>query len=246
MDLFASAVVDDKYDGWNRDIWLRTVIGLISVGAMLGMYVTFKFGGVDEEIDALKEQNKVLMAALQDVVVDPAELQNALAQFQEQIDLICDNKLDLERQVGALDRLEKDLKAEARNNTPDIGRFLREVQGIFAEFKLLQIQVQQANLLNLFYELEFRDDDEEGLNQVEYNELVSRLDAATAEKMKRFESIDINGDGTIDLGEFQHEIDRIFKKINTKKQNKLRSRQSVDRLRKNKSGAATEWKNWLK
>ena len=143
--------------------------------------------------------------------------------------------------------MEMALKAEAKENNTEIVKFLREVQSVFGEFKLLQIQVQKANLLNLFYELEYKHDDEEGLDEEEYKMLLSRLDIETRNKLKSFREMDQNGDGTIDLKEFQLEMDRIFNQMNTKKRTKLQSRKSKKtRNLKGSKKKAEDWKKWIK
>ena len=90
---------------------------------------------------------------------------------------------------------------------------MEDVRILFMHFKELQIQVEKANLLKLYYELEFMDDDNDGLNKSEYEHFLSRLDLETAAKFKTktFEQMDKNNDGTIDLNEFQQHIDRIYK-----------------------------------
>merc|ERR1712048_153350 len=110
-----------------------------------------------------------------------------------------------------------------------------EVQALFAEFKMMQVQVEKTNLLNLFYEIEFRDDDEEGLNRKEYDMFMARLDEQTAAKFKSFNEMDINGDNNIDMNEFQSELDRIYNRVSAI--SKLKSKRKDKKKGKGKNNA---------
>merc|ERR1712129_504673 len=95
--------------------------------------------------------------------------------------------------------------------------------------KTMQVEVDKTNLLNLFYEIEFRDDGADGLNENEYKIFTGRLDDATAAKFKSFREMDINGDGNIDMDEFQTELDRIYNRGDEMKQLKAKNDQNTKR-----------------
>ena len=100
FDLYASKWAGEVYGSSRGGIILRIVIALVSVGAILGMYVTFKFGDIDEQIDELQKQNAGLVSSLEAVAVDSDDLKDALDAFQTGVDSICENKADLQSQVN--------------------------------------------------------------------------------------------------------------------------------------------------
>eukprot|EP01084_Bolivina_argentea_P115330 205112_1 len=215
IDYYASTVWDTypRFDG----VFLWIIISLNTLGALIGFYGTFKFGPIDEQMEDLEKQNENLQKELDSVDNEVTDLNQSITSFEEQIGSIISNEHDLNAQITAFTKLENALKAEARSNNTEIVNFLKEVQTLFTEFKKLQTQVEKANLLNLFYELEFRGDDEEGLSKSEFKIFMSRLDKQTAANFnKTFEEMDLNGDGTIDLNEFQRELEDMYDKINTK------------------------------
>ena len=57
--------------------------------------------------------------------------------------------------------------------------------------------------------------------------------------MKTFAEMDQNKDGTIDLKEFQDEMDKLFKTMN------LHSKQSIVKQKKKTGGKAKDWKKWM-
>merc|ERR1711933_380948 len=100
-----------------------------------------------------------------------------------------------------------------------------------------------TNLLNLFYELEFNDDDIPGLSQYEYQTFLARLDEDIASKFKfkTYEQMDVNGDGTIDLEEFQAELDRIYNRMD--ESTKLKENRVSNKKKKNQG--KDDWSQWL-
>ena len=199
MDYFISFWYSD-YSSYDY-VFLYSIIGLCSVGAFLGLYGTFKFGEIDEQMQILKSSNENLKTQVHNVADTGEKLKDSIEEFQNQVDSIMDNENDLKAQIKAFQKLEQTLKSESKSNNAEIVGFLRDVQTLFRDFKVLQVQVEKTNLLNLFYEIEFRDDDIEGLNENEYEMFLARLDDETASKfkMKSFKEMDVNGDGTIDL-----------------------------------------------
>merc|ERR550539_489580 len=241
MDYFISFWYSD-YSSYDY-VFLYTIIGLCSVGAFIGLYGTFKFGEIDEQMQILKSSNEALKAQVNNVADTGDKLKDSIDQFQNQVDSIMDNENDLKAQIKAFQRLEQTLKSESRSNNAEIVGFLKDVQTLFRDFKVLQIQVEKTNLLNLFYEIEFRDDDIEGLNENEFDMFLGRLDDETASKfkLKSFEEMDVNADGTIDLNEFQAELDRIYNRMDASTMLKTKGK----KRKKGKKNKAKEWSNWL-
>ena len=67
--------------------------------------------------------------------------------------------------------------------------------------------------------MEFGDGGKLTLNEAQYDMLLARLDPQSAEKMNPFHKVDKRRNGTINLREFQREIDLILKPKH--KRNKL-------------------------
>lgn len=227
-------------------IFLYTIIGLISFGAFIGLYGTFKYGEIDEQMEVLDKENKKLTKQIKAASTDNELLGNSISAFNLQVDTIMDNKSDLKSQIKAFQRLENELKQESKSNNQEIIEFLKEVQKLFREFKILQTTVERANLLSLFYELEFRDDDIEGLSRSEFEKFKSRLDNETAKKFRHFDLLDTNGDETIDMNEFERECDRIFNTLSTKSMFGFKSKAKGKRKKGTNIPKINEWSGWLK
>jgi len=223
-------------------LFLYIIIGIITFGALFGMYATFKFGEIDEQLLELKEHNRQLDEQVKSVAADGDNLASSINAFSAQVDVIMDNESDLKSQIKAFNRLENELKAEARSNNKEIVQFLQDVQLLFREFKALQITVEKANLLQLFYEIELRDDGSDGLNKNEYEIFMARLDPETAQKFKSFREMDRNGDGNIDIDEFQTELNRIYDRLDLVVSKKGRK----NAKKKQKKSKNKDWDKWLK
>merc|ERR1711933_590678 len=148
----------------------------------------------------MKEENEKLGGAIHKTDKDAEELENAMAVFLRRVESQKPS-FDVNPQVETFEKFQKDLREKTRGNSEEIDKLLKEVQKEFEEFQSLQIQLQRANLLNLFYELEGRGNDKEGLDENEYNLLLSRLDLDTAEKMGKFKDWDkgLGRNGNINL-----------------------------------------------
>ena len=97
----------------------------------------------------------------------------------------------------------------------------------------------------MFYELEFRDDNIEGLNQNEFKQFKARLDEETAKKFRTFKELDVDGNGTIDIDEFQKELNRIFNTLNTKLGGYKRKKKKGDTGSSNEK-KIDQWTAWLR
>jgi len=248
LDLLAASAIESiEYDGYGEHI-LRGAIGLISVGALLGMYVTFKFGAMDEQLDRMEQENKEMLNEVKGLRDDGVRMANAVQAFDSQLDEMKDSEKKLKSQIESLDELEDELKGISTENNEEIQKWMTEVKQVFGEFQSLQILLQKANLLNLFYEMECRDDTHDGLNKEEYEAFLFRLDQQTRVKMKKtFGEMDADGDGILNLGEFQDALEKLIKMPDepmndtTEKAGK-KGKKSKKKDKKEKK----KWKKWKK
>eukprot|EP01084_Bolivina_argentea_P156274 272337_1 len=238
----ANHFVATFYDNYNEheNIFLQVIIGLCTGGSVLGLYGTFKYGAVDEQIQILHYQNAELKDKIRDIEhIKEFELQEHIREFELHADGIKENQNDLKAQIKAFSKLESALKSQSKTDNAEMTAFVKKVSTLFSEFKTLQREVEKANLLSLFYELEFSDDNVECLNETEYEMFIGRLDVDTASKfkMRSFKELDKNNDKTIDINEFQSELDRIYKRMNVSNMSK--------RKRDKNKGKSKKWNDWL-
>eukprot|EP01083_Nonionella_stella_P128839 390529_1 len=100
----------DEHD----EIFLWVIIGLCTTGSTLGMYGTFKYGAVDEQMQILQFQNAELKDSIKDVAVETENLQEHIKEFELQVDGIKENENDLKAQIKSFSKLESELKKQSR------------------------------------------------------------------------------------------------------------------------------------
>ena len=84
---------------------------------------------------------------------------------------------------------------------------------LFAEYEYIKFQNEKAHLLSLFYDMQNADDDEDGLSPAEFKYLLYDLDEHILERFSEFDQFDLNGDGVIDINEFETVLDNVYRDI---------------------------------
>ena len=114
LDYFVSTVYS-TYSSYDY-VFIYVLIGLITVGSLIGLYGTFKYGEIDEQMAHLEHENKKLSKRIKNVSAHGTALKTSVNAFQAQVDMIMDNKQDLKSQIKAFQTLENQLKLESKSN----------------------------------------------------------------------------------------------------------------------------------
>jgi len=211
---------------------------IVGIGLFLCLILKYRFGRIEEQIEILKTSNRDMTMNVERITKKGSTLRDLVKDIHSQAEHLSRHKNALKSQAAAFDRLESALRTESKANNFEITYLLKEVQDVFRDFARLQREVETADLLNLFYELEFRGDGDKGLNEAELQMLLSRCDESTAAKFSTFEETDKNKDGNIDTKEFQKEVERIVKDMVPDRMLALDSGNADDET------GFKRWKNW--
>ena len=197
-------------------VFLYSLIGLCSIGALIGMYGTCVFGQILHQIQSISTSNENLKKYAQSASNHTSVIEKSRDMFQFRIDSILESDQYLKAQIASFRELEKCLKSiTSKSNNSKIIALQNHTQILLRQLKQLKMEIERTKVLNLFCSLQFGDDDDEGLNEYEYKVFINRLDDEIKSKfkLKTFKDMDHNGDGTIDLAEFQAELDKIYNRM---------------------------------
>merc|ERR1719356_1485903 len=88
---------------------------------------------------------------------------------------------------------------------------INEVNGMYDGMKSAVTQNQRSSILQIFYEVQWKDDDE-GLSKREYNRFKARLDNETRQRFEKYGSFETlaGSDGVIDMAEFSDLMEQIL------------------------------------
>eukprot|EP00483_Globobulimina_turgida_P006493 UN06503 len=160
------------------------VLSAAGGGAYYGLYFSHRYGGTTEQIDiieaaaeVLKENNKIFDEQATSLGHEVDNLRsltdNNLQRTQNRFASVIDDG----KEIGRIGKL---IKANNKQTTD----FFNDIEEILRLTNLLQRQIRKNKLVSMFYELEYLDDDQAGLNKDEYKKLLSRLDKDTADAFR--------------------------------------------------------------
>merc|ERR1712228_55902 len=89
---------------------------------------------------------------------------------------------------------------------------LKTQTSLLREYEHIKRQNEKADILKLFYDKQGLDG-EDGLSREEFDYLVFSLDDDMKNEFPNFEDFDENGDGVIDIFEFDNMLDEIYKDL---------------------------------
>jgi len=179
-------------------------------GGLFGAWGVYKWGTIEEEIDRLKGENNkyegeilLLKSTKEKLATEVTEMQSAVTQIKSSVD-------DLNNQLGAFDELRQELQKVAGANE-DIATLLDNTTQIFRDMRAVALANEKASLLNLYYEVAFKDG-EAGMSTREYERFKGGL---PKRQRSQFEAMgtfkDLAGDNdTIDLWEFQEILEKFL------------------------------------
>ena len=175
--------------------------------------MTFKFGTVTSNIERLKVQTHALSEKVDGFREVQEVLQSEIKVLKTTLRQINTEKNELFKCVDKFDKLGAELE---KNSATKSSAFTREVNkmsdDLWREYEYIKLQNEKADLLKLFYEQQGLDG-EDGLSPTEYEYLVFNLDENIREIFPSFEEFDENGDGVIDIFEFDDVLDRVYKQL---------------------------------
>eukprot|EP00485_Elphidium_margaritaceum_P011563 CAMPEP_0202686748 /NCGR_PEP_ID=MMETSP1385-20130828/2517_1 /ASSEMBLY_ACC=CAM_ASM_000861 /TAXON_ID=933848 /ORGANISM="Elphidium margaritaceum" /LENGTH=365 /DNA_ID=CAMNT_0049341395 /DNA_START=21 /DNA_END=1118 /DNA_ORIENTATION=+ len=237
----AAAVFDADLDQYLIYVGIIVVV-LTEIGCLIGCFVSFKFGTVSSNIDLLKDQTHKIADNVADFREIREMLKSQVNELKSTLRQINTEKNELYKTVNKFDKLSESLqdKDGKSKHTAFAEECSTMVDDLYGQFEKIKLANDKANLLKIFYDKQ-GDDGEDGLNPTEYEYLMFDLDEDIRERFPTFEEFDINGDGVIDIFEFEQKLDELYEKI-FEEQNDSVSRRIGSHYGRGGGGAADELK----
>eukprot|EP00490_Sorites_sp_Unknown_P001825 CAMPEP_0114677148 /NCGR_PEP_ID=MMETSP0191-20121206/50150_1 /TAXON_ID=126664 /ORGANISM="Sorites sp." /LENGTH=288 /DNA_ID=CAMNT_0001949265 /DNA_START=43 /DNA_END=909 /DNA_ORIENTATION=+ len=188
-------------------IWGLIIIALSVVGSGLGSWGVFKFGTIEMEIDRFKQENNKYQTEIDEMKDTRLQLTGTVQSMQKTINQTEDEAKNLEESLNEFEELRKSLEDVAKDNQ-DIYNLVTNLNTMADDMKNAAIASRKAALLEAYYDYDNRDG-QPGLSVMEFKRVLNKLDKETQRKFENLQ-VDLDGDGIIDLKEYQKAVDIIL------------------------------------
>ena len=196
-------------------VWILVVLGLTNFGSILGAYGVFKYGTLDEYLNFFERTNKKYENELSSLRDMKHALRHDVHSVSHSVDKLKVYSADLHSGLKDFDEIRASLAAMMDSDSDDgklmtVSELVDSLNADYAEMAQLAVSNRKASLLVNFYDVSTRDD-VQGVNEQEWTRFLWRL---PIEQRKEFEAKGTfqqlsNGDGVLDLNDFQEVVDDI-------------------------------------
>ena len=203
--------LQEKKSSWIGFSIIEIVTILVS---FIAAYNVYQWGIVSNEINHVTGLNASLESEHEKLKIEKTKYLRQVNTLKGRIKVLNGDVLDLETQLEHFDRLKREMRESIDVLDRDIGtgntdvdnaeHYLDELNELIVEMKQIFIENEKAYLYELYYTMEYRDN-EKGLNKREYERLLQRLPEKSRKLLVNNQTFeDIAGDdNVIDLQEFQ-------------------------------------------
>jgi len=181
------------------------------VSVFIATWGTFKFGTIEMHIQRFKKQNNAFSLEIEDLRKENVRLKSNVQMVHKSVGNLKRESTNLDENIAAFDELRESLQDIAGDHE-DMNKMINNLLNMSNNMRELSNANMKAQLLNQYYEFEFRDDNA-GMSRNEYKRFLNCLDNETRlkfENAKSFRNLDVDGDGNIDVKEFQNACDIIL------------------------------------
>ena len=182
--------------------FLVILIGTIFTG-ISGAWGYYKWGTVSEDIFKINGFNASLESEGIKLKTDKNKVERQVNKLRGRIKVLHSDLHELEERLIHFNQLKTKLE-ELDTDVDDIKIVVKTTANLIDELKSIAIENERAYLFELYYNIEFRDN-QSGLNKDEYMRLLARLTKESRDMLtnnKTFEDI-AGDDNIISLTEFQ-------------------------------------------
>jgi len=163
-------------------VYFFVILGVTYVGALLGAYMTYKYGTLQEALKLLKRMNEEYGHEIDVLRSSSQTLQKEVGTIQSSVENLQHNQEELQGHLKEFDELREQLQSICKDNE-NIGDALHRVNNIMYDMKDVIRRNESAQLLSLYYDCAFRDGNL-GLSKEEYDRFLGRL---SVHQRKRFQ-----------------------------------------------------------
>ena len=159
------------------------------------------------EIDRFKQENNKYQTEIDEMKETRLQLTGSVQKIQKTINQTEDEAKNLEESLNEFEELRKSLEDVAKDNQ-DIFNLVTSLNTMADDMKNAAIASRKAALLEAYYDYDNRDG-QPGLSVMEFKRVLNKLDKETQRKFENLQ-VDLDGDGIIDLKEYQKAVDIIL------------------------------------
>jgi len=160
------------------------ILAVTYLGSILGAYMTYKYGTLQEALNLLKRMNDEYSHEIDVLRVSSQQLNKEVNVIQGTVENLQHNQEELQNHLKEFDELRDQLQSICKDNE-DINTALHRVNNIMYDMKDVIRRNESAQLLSLYYDCAFRDGNL-GLSKDEYQRFLGRL---SKNQRARFENL---------------------------------------------------------
>ena len=181
-----------------------SILGASSFLSMFSAYMIYLAGSMDDQIDRLEEENDNYQNELAKVTQTRQKLGNENDKLENTVGHLKTDADVLDEKSKEFEGLVDDLGGIAQEHE-DIHEVLSKTGKLFKQVRKVMIQIEKSQLLTMYYECAFRDNDDT-MDKNEYIRFLARLGKEERKRFKELGSFEFlaGDDGCIDLKEFEH------------------------------------------
>eukprot|EP01083_Nonionella_stella_P056388 148492_1 len=241
FDIFYSTF-DGSFDAY-IDYVLFGVVALTLIGSVFGCCLTYKFGTIGSNIDRFSERTSALRKKVEGFTQVQQQLHAEVGNLKGTVTGVEKNKDNLLATAEQFATLSETLHDDSRGNN-EFALMMDEMHdSLWEEYEKIKMEAEKADILKLFYDKQDLDDDQAGLSKREFEWLMFDLDEEVQKLFPSFEEMDEDGNGNIDVLEFEKYLDVVYKKIWKKRERSARAK-AQDHY-KNKNTSKKERKRYV-
>eukprot|EP01084_Bolivina_argentea_P094408 169716_1 len=199
-------------------VYFFIIFAVNLIGSCVGLVGVYNWGPVSEVINFFQQQNETFGSNIKQLNQIQVLLKKEVQAIQFSISKTTQTNHDLEQNLSQFDKLESELRMACDQNV-NLVDFLDEVNKQCADLKQITYQNEKTQLLSIYLEISSRCSKRFGqasLTKDGYNRFLSRLNNVTRNEFELqggFEVMDTNGDGRVDVEEFEKMFDVVWDSI---------------------------------
>eukprot|EP00484_Ammonia_sp_Unknown_P022259 CAMPEP_0197040804 /NCGR_PEP_ID=MMETSP1384-20130603/17456_1 /TAXON_ID=29189 /ORGANISM="Ammonia sp." /LENGTH=315 /DNA_ID=CAMNT_0042471629 /DNA_START=50 /DNA_END=997 /DNA_ORIENTATION=- len=193
-------------------ISILSICTMTWVGAIVGMIGVYLWGTVEDCVDWFREQNNKFAQNIGVLTETRKQVKEVTRKVFSDVQALQEQSAALTKHLDSFEELRASLEKICGDNK-DLNKMLGEINDQYNDLVTVISQNERASLLSIYYEVSMLDR-EGGLNEREYTKFLGRLNNKTKQLFMEygdFATVDKDGDGNVDLKEFEAVLDEVIK-----------------------------------